>query len=504
MATRRRGSRRRIVAGALAVLVLVFSRAPLGADDAAFVKRKNEAIDKGVAWLKHAQLPDGSYDYTDRPFTMLPHMKHGCTALAAFALLKAGVTPTDPVIDRAFASIHKQKLEHVYSAGCILLAIEARANWEPPRQDEAPAPPPTPPPPTPGGTRQGEANPKGGPSVPQTPKGVRDPKDLDLAKKCVDFLIANQATNVWRYPYGKSEDTSAAQYALLGLDAGERLGLPVAKDVYKKAQEYFVSNQESDGPEVSPFIVPGADRSYAELRKVEKELREKIKKIDASFKGKKPGELNADGHTEEDELRAAAEAAGKTVCKPREPDKGKTLTKMRARGWCYAYGPKGTTSDPMDQDMAPWKKTISGSLTASAVACLFICKAHLEGTPDYEKGLKEPIDTALRDGAAWLAQNFTVSENPGRPVFHHYYYMYGLERAGILGLIPRFGEHDWYEEGSQMFLDQQDLGGCWEKREVGGTGGPVLDTCFALLFLARGTTPPVRVPTVTTTGGGGQ
>jgi hypothetical protein len=77
--------------------------------------------------------------------------------------------------------------------------------------------------------------------------------------------------------------------------------------------------------------------------------------------------------------------------------------------------------------------------------------------------------------------------------------MYGLERAGILGLVPKFGEHDWYDDGCHMFVRSQKSDGSWD---AGGEGtvGPVCDTCFALLFLARGTTPVVRIPTRTTTG----
>jgi hypothetical protein len=139
-------------------------------------------------------------------------------------------------------------------------------------------------------------------------------------------------------------------------------------------------------------------------------------------------------------------------------------------------------------------------MTASGLACLFICKAHLEGTEPYEGSLKGPIDQALRDGAAWLAKHWTVAENPGY-FLHHYYYLYGLERAGILGLVPAFGEHDWFSEGALQLLSSQKEDGSWDARPH-GTVGPVCDTCFALLFLAKGTTPIVRLPQRTATGPG--
>jgi len=161
------------------------------------------------------------------------------------------------------------------------------------------------------------------------------------------------------------------------------------------------------------------------------------------------------------------------------------------------------------------KRPVTGSMTTAGLACLFICKAHLDGSQVYEKSLRGPIDKGLRDGAAWMAKNFSASSNPGgdaggggggrrgRMPGHVFYYMYGLERAGVLLLVPRFGEHDWYDEGCKMFVKAQLENGSWDAQES-GTVGPVCDTCFALLFLSRGTTPIVRIPTRTATGPAGK
>jgi hypothetical protein len=65
-----------------------------------------------------------------------------------------------------------------------------------------------------------------------------------------------------------------------------------------------------------------------------------------------------------------------------------------------------------------------------------------------------------------------------------------------------FGTHDWYSEGANHLLSAQQTDGRWYT--AWGTSGPVVDTCFALLFLSRGTTPLVKLPERIATGSGGK
>ncbi|MEZ0230013.1 MAG: hypothetical protein ACAI25_15420, partial [Planctomycetota bacterium] len=299
-------------------------------------------------------------------------------------------------------------------------------------------------------------------------------------------------------------DASHPQYALLGLDAAERLGIKVDTEVFLKAANYFLEGQEQDGPEVNPFPVPGADLSYKELKKIEKDMKDKIRKIEADFKGKKSGDVNGVGHTEEDERGTVEREASDKIYRTNEK-----LPKMKSRGWPYMYVPRtdnGGTGEgrPAAAGAGPaeWQKKVTGSMTTSGLAALLICKAQLDGTAVYEKSLKGPINKALRDAAAWIATNYAVDKNPGSNG-HHYYYMYGLERGGMIGLIPKFGEHDWYKDGTVMFLRAQKSDGSWDAGMT-GTSGPVPDTAFALLFLSKGTTPVVRIPNRTATGPGGK
>ena len=139
-----------------------------------------------------------------------------------------------------------------------------------------------------------------------------------------------------------------------------------------------------------------------------------------------------------------------------------------ARGWCY---------DQKDAHPA------YGSMTAGAVGALVIY--------DYILGKDYKRDPAVKSGLAWLGRNFSVTENPGPPEFHggglnHYYYLYALERVGVLYDTPKIGDRPWYADGAKVILDQQRPDGSWE-----GGSHPVWDTCYAILFLKRATRPLV-------------
>ncbi|HXX92860.1 MAG TPA: hypothetical protein VEN81_04455 [Planctomycetota bacterium] len=132
--------------------------------------------------------------------------------------------------------------------------------------------------------------------------------------------------------------------------------------------------------------------------------------------------------------------------------------------------PKGSTGSGRGWSYTGHAGGSYGSMTAGAVGALTIC--------DYILGIDWKKDDTLSSGLTWLGDNFSVTENPGRGHGHLYYYLYGLERAGMLYGTETFGKHAWYPEGAQYLLDTQAADGQWN--------GPI-DTCFAILFLRRAT-----------------
>lgn len=124
-----------------------------------------------------------------------------------------------------------------------------------------------------------------------------------------------------------------------------------------------------------------------------------------------------------------------------------------------------------------------GSMTCSGLACLLMSRHHL--------GAEKPsLDPAVIAGLEWLSLYFTVEANPGSRE-NHYYYLYGLERAGILAGTEFFGDHEWYPVGARYLLDQQKGDGSWSSQAAPPSGRmkEYLDTCYAILFLRRATLP---------------
>ena len=129
-------------------------------------------------------------------------------------------------------------------------------------------------------------------------------------------------------------------------------------------------------------------------------------------------------------------------------------------GWGYRHGARST-----------------GSMTAAGVASLYILGSSLYARPRVCG--QYSYDRRIAAGLQWLAEHFSVEQNPGGG--HHFYYLYALERAGMLSGLKYFGRHNWYREGAEYLLRAQRPAGYWGNGEV--------DTAFALLFLAKGKVP---------------
>ncbi len=224
---------------------------------------------------------------------------------------------------------------------------------------------------------------------------------------------------------GNPNDNSNSQYAALGLRACHDAGIILPAAVVDKALEWWKKTQKTDkGPE-EPLIEGGVNG-------------------------------------------------------PERPKSGATVAtsvtqnKAMPQGWCY-------------RDHGDHKAY--GSMTAGAVGSLAIY--HYIKDNDEGKKRSWKRDKDIHEGLQWMAKNFSVTYNPGpyehgNPKFEenskhqYYYYLYALERAGMLYGTEMMGAHKWYPEGAKVLIANQKADGSW---------GSTVETCFAILFLKRATRP---------------
>ncbi len=227
---------------------------------------------------------------------------------------------------------------------------------------------------------------------------------------------AQNASGLWHYDIRAdgetNHDLSNAQYALLGLRAAADCGVKVPAAVWRDALVALFVHQDAKGPKVML-------------------LDERVR--------------------------------GDYVMRSKIP--------AMARGFHYttgkANGPKG--------EKTVWKQPATGSMTTAGVACVAICMEGLWRSRKFRGAERKKARDSIQDGLAWMQKQFSVTENPGHPKkAHHLYYLYGLERMGMLVGKRWIGEHDWYKEGADVLLELE-------------TWGNHVQTSFAVLFLKRAT-----------------
>lgn len=393
---------RRLALGVLAVVGLLAAPA-----DAARIERSPEFVDgvhraiaRGVEHLRAARTRGGGF----LPYGGYPG---ATTALAYHTLRVCGVRRDDPdavatweALRREYATARSAGLR-TYSAALFAMAVAEHG-------DPLPRP-------------EGE----------QTTR--LSAADAAWMRDLVAFLEAAQNKDGgWSYGdfgvRGRAYDHSNTQYALLGLKAAARCGVPVQARTWKSALTHFLALQEPDGPTVARY--------------------------DATVRNGKA-------------TRAAPAVAD------------------RARGWGYVANDASY-----------------GSMTAGAVASVVICRSELLGSPHLPPKVDKDAEASIRDGLAWIGANFTVRTNPGNGSMAgpgwHYYYLYAVERAGVLAAVEWMADRDWYGEGAEYLVGAQRPSGAWSQWTRGAgrvddaTADTLVTTCFALLFLKKGTMPVQR------------
>jgi hypothetical protein len=252
------------------------------------------------------------------------------------------------------------------------------------------------------------------------------PPDRAWIQKAVDWLLEKQTKDgTWGYPDGTERyyDHSNTQYALLGLKSAARCGAKIPTRVWRQIAEHWIGSQK---------LVSG------------------------------PGE----------QLKITW-----TAGEPGVEMRGEEL---------IAPGAWGYFVRPVDWAPVPVPDQGYGSMVCAGLTSLIIAQSELVRTKDLDDPLRTRLEAAKRSGLAWIQRYYSVRGCPPAAGFwsvFHLYYLYSLERVGVLYGIKEIAGHDWYLEGAVLLVrDQKSDGGWLSYDEI-----PVVDTAFALLFLKKAT-----------------
>lgn len=127
--------------------------------------------------------------------------------------------------------------------------------------------------------------------------------------------------------------------------------------------------------------------------------------------------------------------------------------------------------------------------TMTCVGLLGLAMSHgaaVEAYVDAASKSKIPPQPPLEDKyikeGLWALGQFVDGDDERRGLAGRldFYYLWTLERVGMLYQREKFGNHDWYQTGVKILLEKQISDGSWQEHY-----NPIADTSFALLFLNR-------------------
>ncbi len=265
-------------------------------------------------------------------------------------------------------------------------------------------------------------------------------KHQERIAQCAQFLIDNQCQN-GQWSYGQPSDFV------------KEVKLPERKDVATAPGAVLDFGKDAGGERKKPKVV-----QRVAVRKMK------------------------DGPATGDNSNTQYAALGLRACFDAGIELPEGVVLMAVKWWREAQLPAeekegvyaGKGWNYKNAALQPDRKAYS-SMTAGGTGALVIY--------DYMLGRAWKQDSWVKAGMKWLDDHFAVNTN--------YYYMYGLERAGILFGTEKIGEDEWYPKGAQVILKNQNPNGSWGKPKAGEEYRSTWDTCFAILFLRRATRPLV-------------
>jgi hypothetical protein len=387
----------------------------------------DRAIDKGIAILKRKQTKEG-----DWPQAFQGEFFVGQCALPAYALLEAGVPVDDPVILKAAKYLRPRVRNNgfTYELSLALLFFDR----------------------------------------------LGDPQDEKLIQSLAARLIAGQHySGGWSYrcPVGKPDKEVALLKALKDLEKGVAEGKS-PRQVYHDA--------------AIPRVWMGLAVFQAKIALEETESQPTGNRGGLFTEGYPPFGFTA--RTDNSNTQFALLALWRA--QQRDIPMKRTFALLVERfersqyadgWWSYGYNPAlGTMKHPFSFSRL-YRSMVCAGLLSLAIG---------QGlkSPTLGARLPEQESSRMLDGLAALYSEIgsptgqmKISAPP-----QNLYFLWSVERVGMLYDLPAIGDKDWYRWGAEMLIANQSASGKWwagqpPAPDFGPEYGDVLNTAFALLFL---------------------
>lgn len=403
--------------------------AVLASLDNAQQKQINDAIEKGVAYLKAAQYPSGTW--TKNPDNTPQTYSVGYAALGGLTLLECQVPAADPVVQKAAAFVRStpitDRLHRNYQMACVILFLDR----------------------------------------------LGDPQDRILIQTYALHLVAGQSVRGgWTYD---SPDLSNVELQQL-LNFLEATRLPVAelrspldKKAVNKTDEPTQAAAKKSASRPKAVVQPAQALSRQVLnlplvylhyfpKGTPPEPRQKDFLVSLMPDDNSNAQFallalwTARRHGVPTE-RCLIAAAQKFFNSP-NPD----------GGWGYT----GTGGLVEITHSSP-------AMTSVGLLSLAMGYGVMPASPPSGKLPEVP---AIANALTKLGKHIHAED------MKNFYFLWSVERVAMLYNLKTIGNRDWYDVGVKMLLPIQEKAGNWATGRYSGST-PTLDTCFALLFLKR-------------------
>jgi hypothetical protein len=384
----------------------------------------DKAIDRGIAYLLSVQNPDGSWTATGET---LPNHTDGITALVGVTLLECGVKKDTAAVQKAAAYLRGREKSDKKLANTYEISLAVLFF-----------------------------------------DLLDDPPDRDVFPRLALRLVAGQTrTGGWNYECPVLSDADAQ--ALTALLEGSKQTITID-----------LTNARVTPKAVDPtkLSVKGGGAAPEGLTRL------------PVWSGDFPSPPGVDSDNSNTQFAALALWAAKTRGVPVE----RTLARLVQRfhntqnpegTWGYEAdgGRKATTGD----GQVPTTMTCAG-LLGLAVGQGLVSEAHTKSSPARKAAHEDP---AIKRGLDFLARQVGEAHKPwenasGVPLVN-LYYLWSLERMGVIFGLDKIGGKDWYGWGAEILVAHQTIDGNKGSWQIGNYYGqhPTTNTCFALLFLKR-------------------